>query len=88
MECLSTPADGDAVIAAEEKALGLQFIVYGRNRCAQFACETYAEAAARALSYAEHACVSAWYADGRGFQLLGTFVRASVSSPTVIRSRR
>jgi hypothetical protein len=83
MEWPSTLADDDAVIAAEETSSGLRFVVYGRSRRAQFACETYAEAAARAVSYAEHACVSAWYADGRRFQLLGTFIRASLSSPTI-----
>ena len=82
MEWPTTPADHDAVIAPEVTSSGLRFVVYCSSRCAQFACDTYAEAAARALSYADHACVSAWYAEGSRFELLGTFVRASVSSPT------
>jgi hypothetical protein len=83
MEWPSTLANDDAVIAAEEISSGLRRVVYGRSRRAQFACETYAEAAARAVSYAKHARASAWYADGRRFQLLGTCVRASLSAPTI-----
>ena len=70
MEWPSTITTDDAVIVREERPDGLRFVVQG-SRGPQFACRTYAEAEARALSYAEHARAHAWYADGRGLQLVG-----------------
>jgi hypothetical protein len=70
MEWPSTIADGDAVIVREETPDGLRFVVHSR-RSPQFTCRTYAEAEARTLAYAEHARAYAWYADGRGLQLVG-----------------
>ena len=50
-------------------------MVCGRNG-PQFLCQTYAEAEARALSYAQRANATAWYVDSRGLQLLASFKRA------------
>jgi hypothetical protein len=80
MKWPSTLADSDAVIVREETADGIQYVVHGR--CGpQLMCRTYAEAEARAFDYAEHARAHAWYADGRGLQLVGGNSRR-LSSPT------
>lgn len=80
MEWPSTVADDDAVIVHEETTDGPQFVVYG-SRGPQFACQTYAEAEARAFAYADHAGAHAWYADARGLQLVSGGDR-SIASPT------
>ena len=82
MEWPSTVPDRDAIIVHEETMDGLRFVVHSR-RGPQFLCPTYAEAEARAFSYAEHACVRVWYADVRGLQLVGSFARMVVSSPAI-----
>lgn len=79
MEWPLTVADSDVVIVREERMGELRFIVHSR-RDPQFTCRTYVEAEARALSHAEQACAHAWYADGRGLQLVGSGHRP-VSSP-------
>lgn len=80
MEWPSSIGESDAVIVREETPDGLRFVVHSRRE-PQFTCPTYAEAEARTLAYAEHARAHAWYADGRGFQLLGGSARPA-SSPT------
>ena len=80
----STIADGDAVIVPEETTSGRRFVVHG-SRGPQFVCRTYAEAEARALSYAEHAGARVWYADACGLQLVDSFVLAPTSSPTIAK---
>lgn len=75
-----TVSPRDAVIVAEKKSLELLFVVHG-HRGPQFECRTYAEAEARALSHAEHAGACVWYADERGFQLVGGFLRAPAAPP-------
>jgi hypothetical protein len=69
VEWASSLPDGDAVIVREETTDGRRFVVHSR-RGPQFACRTYGEAEARALAYAARAQTHAWYADGRGLQLL------------------
>ena len=70
MEWPSTIAESDAVVVREETPDGPRFVVHSRRE-PQFMCRTYAEAEARILAYAAHARAHAWYANGRGLQLLG-----------------
>ena len=77
MEWLATIAEGDAVIVREDRPDGLRFVVHD-SRGPQFACRTYAEAEARALTYTEHARAHAWYAEGRGLQLIGAAIAIDV----------
>ena len=70
MEWPSTLVDGDALIVREEPKDGLRFVVYTHSG-PQLICRTYAEAEAQACAYAERAHAHAWYADGRGLQLVG-----------------
>ena len=80
IEWPSTASARDAVIVPEQTSSGLRFVVYGRLG-PQLECRTYAEAEARALSYAEHASGCVWYAGELGFQLVGSFVRLPMSPP-------
>ena len=84
MEWPLTASARDAVITQDQTSLGLRFVVHGRLGL-QVACRSYAEAEARALSYAEQASACVWYADERGFQLVGSCVRAPVSPPAAPR---
>ncbi len=77
-----TISAGDAVIVPDQKSPGLRFMVYDRLGV-QFACGTYAEAEARALSHAEQQFACVWYADERGLQLVGSCLRSPVLSPGV-----
>jgi len=63
-------ADGDVVVVRDDAADGPRFIVYGRgNPRSSF--RSYAEAEQRACADADRARAHAWYADGRGLQLIG-----------------
>jgi hypothetical protein len=73
-------SDRDALIVRDETLPDASFVVHG-SRGPQFRCSSYGAAEARALSYARQACSRVWYADGRGLQLIDSFVRAPVSSP-------
>jgi hypothetical protein len=77
-----TISDGDAVIVPDQKSLGLRFMVYDRLGV-QFACGTYAEAEARALSHAEQQFACVWFADERGLQLVGSCLRSQVLAPNL-----
>ncbi len=79
MEWPSTASARDTVIVPEQTSSGLRFVVHSRHSL-QLTCRTYAEAEARALSYAEHACGCVWYAGELGFQLVGSFVRGPTAS--------
>ncbi|OFW05177.1 MAG: hypothetical protein A3I61_10460 [Acidobacteria bacterium RIFCSPLOWO2_02_FULL_68_18] len=87
MDWPSTAASADAVIIREKTAEGLQFVVYGKHG-PQFMCGTYVAAEARALSYAEQASACVWYADARGLQLVGSFMRPPSGSAPPRPSRR
>jgi hypothetical protein len=69
MEWPWTVAHSDAVIVREDTPDGLRFVVHSR-RARQFVCDTYAEAEARTLAYAEPARVHIWYANGRSLRLV------------------
>jgi hypothetical protein len=73
MEWPSAAAPGDAVIVRQDPSTGSRFVVHG-SLGAQIACSTYAEAEARAASYAEHARVSVWYVENGQLQLVCSFV--------------
>ena len=66
---------GDAVIVRRGPAAGSGFIVHA-SRDVQVACSTYAEAEARATSYAELARMSVWYVEAGRFQLVCSFAGA------------
>ena len=85
MEWPLTACAGDAVIVPQETSPGVRFVVHGRHG-PQFACRSYAEAETRALSYAEHARARVWYADARGLQLAGSFVRRPLSSSAIAQA--
>ena len=80
MEWSSTLADRDVVLVRETTATGPRVVVHGRSG-PQFTCRTYAEAEERALAYAEHVHACVWYADARGRQLVGSFMRVAVRTP-------
>jgi hypothetical protein len=61
------------IVAEKKKSPELRFVVHG-HRGPQFECRTYAEAEARALLPCRHAGARVWYADERGFQLVGSFI--------------
>lgn len=82
MEWSSAATPGDAVIVRQDPSSGSRFIVHG-SLGAQIACSTYAEAEARAASYAEHARASVWYVENGQLQLVCSFVhnRPAIPSP-------
>ncbi len=84
MKWPSTASEHDAVIVRDEASPKLRFVVHG-SRGPQFACRSYGEAELRALSYAKHACSRVWYTNGRGLQLVDSFVLVPVSSPTIAK---
>jgi hypothetical protein len=85
MEWPLSASEHDAMIVRDETSPSRRFVVHGR-RGPQIACQTYGEAEVRALSYARQASSRVWYADARGFQLIDSFVRVPVSSPTIAKS--
>ena len=74
MEWPSAASIGDAVIVRQDPLSGSRFVVHGSHG-AQLACSTYAEAEARAASYAEHARACVWYVEAGQLQLVCSFVR-------------
>jgi hypothetical protein len=74
MEWLSAVSAGDAVIVRQDPSAGTRYVVHGSHG-PQIACSTYAEAEARAGSYAEHARASVWYVENGQLQLVCSFVR-------------
>ena len=74
---------GDAVIVRQDPSSGSRYVVHG-HQGAQLACATYAEAEARAASYAERARACVWYVEGGRLQLVCSFAR--VESRTDDRS--
>ena len=65
-------AQGDAVIFREDPSSRSPFVVHVR-RVAPLACATYAEAEARAASYAERARANVWYVERGRLQLVCSF---------------
>ena len=74
MEWPSAASIRDAVIVRQDPSSGSQFVVHG-SQGPQLACATYAEAEARAASYAEHARACVWYVEDGRLQLVCSFVR-------------
>ena len=72
MEWPSAAAAGDAVIVRQDPSSASRFVVHGRHG-AQLSCATYAEAEARAASYAEHARANVWYVERGRLQLVCSF---------------
>jgi hypothetical protein len=72
MEWPSAAAPGDAVISRQDPSTGSRFVVRG-NQGPQIACSTYAEAEARAASYARHAGANVWYMENGRLQLVCSF---------------
>lgn len=73
MEWPLSASTGDAVIVRQDPSTGSRFVVHGSHG-AQIACSTYAEAEARAASYAEHARASVWYVENGRLQLVCSFI--------------
>ncbi len=74
MEWPSAASPGDAVIVRQDPSTGSRFVVHGSHG-PQIACSTYAEAEARAGSYAEHARANVWYVEDGQLRLVCSFVR-------------
>ena len=72
MNWLSGTAVGDAVIVRQDPASGSRFVVHGGHGT-PVACATYAEAEARAASYAERARSNVWYVERGRLQLVCSF---------------
>jgi hypothetical protein len=72
MEWPSGAAAGDAVIVRQDPLSASRFVVHGSHG-AQLTCETYAEAEARAASYAERARANVWYVERGRLQLVCSF---------------
>lgn len=74
MEWPSAAYPGDAVIVRQGPSAGSRFVVRQSHGPA-IGCSTYAEAEARATSYAEHARGNVWYVENGRLQLVCSFVR-------------